>query len=654
MIGRHEGEAVALLPAPGGYRMVTGDGGVRMVDASIADAIESDAWTLHAPMPAGSSPAALAGGPTRLGQSIRHGALLAALAALAALPTLGAAVAAAGAMAGSLSALAWLAAAAVALAGTRALAGVIGLRRAGEAFRDAGPRLWDRTLRLASPWLRERDPMKIAGALREAGAIANAGEGAAKAAVAVGVAVGALVAARVLAAPSEIALALLAASVFLAHALIDRDAAEIDAHIAELDLRAGALAADCMEALPTLRSLGLLAAVRARDEALEADRQRFVRRRGVRRAVRECLTPAGAIAAAAVALAFAPGGDVGVLLPSAAFSWLAALDLASALRGRMASGHARARLATVLAAPTEPAVRSGARPALARDLCVRGLAFAHAGASRPLLTNVDLTVAAGEVVAVQGASGAGKSTLLRLILGLEAPDAGQVLWSGAPLPSLDPAALRARIGVVLQDQRPPGASLRSILAGPSTLDEESAWRLACEVGLADEIQALPMGLETLVGIGTLSPAAGQRLLVGRALAGGPDFVILDETLSALDPAAQLDLVATLRRRGVACLLFGHGESLAAAADRVYRLAEGALHPLPVRERIRQQAAASKPPPPMPEPSVRFRAAARHRLKTPLRSDDPALVLTPDFLASTLRHVVAGAFRYRRFLGMKSP
>ena len=158
------------------------------------------------------------------------------------------------------------------------------------------------------------------------------------------------------------------------------------------------------------------------------------------------------------------------------------------------------------------------------------VSFAYPQASRPVVDSVSLSLEPGEFVAIVGASGAGKSTLLRLLLGFEQPSRGTVSYDGRDLATLDPAILRRQLGVVLQNgQLLPGSVFDNIVAnGPYA--PADAWQAAEQAGLADDIRAMPMGLQTMVseGAGTLSGGQKQRLLIARALIRKPRILFLDE------------------------------------------------------------------------------------------------------------------------------
>ncbi|HEX4780947.1 MAG TPA: ATP-binding cassette domain-containing protein, partial [Usitatibacter sp.] len=140
-----------------------------------------------------------------------------------------------------------------------------------------------------------------------------------------------------------------------------------------------------------------------------------------------------------------------------------------------------------------------------------------------VLEDVDLSIAPGEFVAIVGASGSGKSTLIRLLLGFETPNIGAIRYDGKNLKRLDLGHLRRRIGTVLQGGKLWGGDLLSNIAGAHPISVETASEAARRAGLARDIEAMPMGLYTVVGEGlsTLSGGQRQRLLIARALVADP-------------------------------------------------------------------------------------------------------------------------------------
>jgi putative ABC transport system ATP-binding protein len=165
---------------------------------------------------------------------------------------------------------------------------------------------------------------------------------------------------------------------------------------------------------------------------------------------------------------------------------------------------------------------------------------ATAEGQRAALTDVTIDLVAGRVTALVGPSGAGKTTLLRLLNRLEEPTAGQVLFHGRRLPSYDVLALRRRVGML---QQAPvilaGTVLDDLRVGAPELDEDGAATLLRRVGLPPE-EFLHRGTDGLSG------GEGQRLCLARALAVGPEVMLLDEPTSALDSFAAATVERAVR------------------------------------------------------------------------------------------------------------
>jgi osmoprotectant transport system ATP-binding protein len=159
---------------------------------------------------------------------------------------------------------------------------------------------------------------------------------------------------------------------------------------------------------------------------------------------------------------------------------------------------------------------------------------------------VSLAVGAGETVALIGPSGAGKSTVLRLLLGLLAPDAGEVRLGGAPLDARDPA-VRRRYGYVVQG----GGLFPHLTAAENValVPRHAGWPAARIARRLDDLAALarlePAALSRYPT--ELSGGQAQRVGLMRALALDPDVLLLDEPLGALDPVTRVELRADLLR-----------------------------------------------------------------------------------------------------------
>ena len=245
------------------------------------------------------------------------------------------------------------------------------------------------------------------------------------------------------------------------------------------------------------------------------------------------------------------------------------------------------RLKVLSEAPLEPSpwVRPGdanqVQPVdrqVAETIDMHHVEFTYPDCGQPAIRDVSMRIRPGEFVALAGPSGSGKSTLLRLLLGFYLPDKGRVLRNGKPHFENDLTGWRDRVGAVLQDdQLDTAMSIRGHIAGmctPYTLAEiRSAARLA---QLEGDIDAMPMGIQSIVDSEKISTGQKQRLLMARRLLRRPDLLILDEATNALPENMQAELFGNLRKLGMACLIVSHRASAIAAADCVYLMDKGKM------------------------------------------------------------------------------
>jgi ABC-type protease/lipase transport system fused ATPase/permease subunit len=206
------------------------------------------------------------------------------------------------------------------------------------------------------------------------------------------------------------------------------------------------------------------------------------------------------------------------------------------------------------------------------------------GAARPLLRDVGLVVAPGDVVGLAGPPGTGKSTLLRVILGLQATNAGDAFLDGHATAQWDRADLARHVGYLPQDPVLGGETVAAAIArlapAPDMAAVMEAARLA---GGLRMVAGLPHGFATRLGEAPpLSMGQRQRIALARAVFGAPRLVLLDEPAAFLDSegeAAVAALIATLSARGTAVVFTSHREGLLRAATRVLTLREGNLLPV---------------------------------------------------------------------------
>jgi ABC-type proline/glycine betaine transport system ATPase subunit len=207
---------------------------------------------------------------------------------------------------------------------------------------------------------------------------------------------------------------------------------------------------------------------------------------------------------------------------------------------------------------------------------VQNLSLARNG--RPVLRDVNMAVAAEEIVCLLGPSGSGKSSLLRCLNRLTEPPPHTIFLNGQDITALDVLALRRRLGMVFQKPALfPGSVAENIAYGPQ-LDD----RILTPDEIAELLALADMPSDyARRSIGELSGGEAQRVSIARALANHPDSLLLDEPTSALDPASRRhvrETIGKLRRElGLTVIWVTHYmEEVLEVADRVYLLLDGRI------------------------------------------------------------------------------
>lgn len=220
--------------------------------------------------------------------------------------------------------------------------------------------------------------------------------------------------------------------------------------------------------------------------------------------------------------------------------------------------------------PTRTFIKRG-EPA---ELKIRNLSFQYDSFSRPLFSELTLTIAAGESVALVGPSGIGKTTLMNIISGLLVPTKGEVLINGMEINALGLNNYRDCIACVLQEDKLfSGSIAENIASFDKNIDLE--WVVACAryANINDDIDSMPMGYESIISElgGSLSGGQKQRLLIARALYRRPSILFLDEATSHLDLINEAAINSSIASLNITRIMIAHRPSTIASAQRVIHL-----------------------------------------------------------------------------------
>jgi len=276
------------------------------------------------------------------------------------------------------------------------------------------------------------------------------------------------------------------------------------------------------------------------------------------------------------------GFSVGMLLAFVSYKTQFVQRIANlvekALELRMLGLHTE-RVGDVALSAPEPHDAGSALERLPADgaIEVKGLSFRYADNEPPVLDGIDLRIETGESVAIVGPSGCGKTTLVKLLLGLLQPSAGSIELGGVGLSNLGLARYRSVVASVMQDDQLFAGSIAENICffdpQPDLARIEQCARLA---SVHDDIQAMPMAYNTLVGdMGTvLSGGQRQRVLLARALYRDPKILVLDEATSHLDVARERQVNAAIRALKLTRIIVAHRPETIASADRTIVLGGG--------------------------------------------------------------------------------
>lgn len=239
------------------------------------------------------------------------------------------------------------------------------------------------------------------------------------------------------------------------------------------------------------------------------------------------------------------------------------------------------RIADIALSKTEDSDfgKSTEEPDFDKPLVVDRVSYRYGQNEPMVLQSASLTINPGEFVAITGPSGGGKTTLVKIIMGLFEPTSGSIRLGDRPISSLKRNRYRRAIGSVAQgDMLYAGSLAENIAFFDPAIDMARVCEVAKLAHIHEEIEAMPMGYESLVGdMGSiLSGGQLQRVLLARALYPYPRLLILDEGTANLDEANEEKILSALRDMKITRIGVAHRPATIGAADRVLRVQAGRI------------------------------------------------------------------------------
>ncbi|MBQ7577082.1 MAG: ATP-binding cassette domain-containing protein [Synergistaceae bacterium] len=226
-----------------------------------------------------------------------------------------------------------------------------------------------------------------------------------------------------------------------------------------------------------------------------------------------------------------------------------------------------------------PEISHGKSKPIHGTIELNNVSFRYSPKTPLILDKFSVKINKGEYVAIVGKSGAGKSTLMRLLLGFERPEKGVIYYDGHDLKTLDVKEFRKNIGCVMQNSKLfPGSIYSNIIISAPNLTENDAWEAAKMAGIYDDINAMPMKMQTFIseGAGTLSGGQIQRIIIARAIASRPKILLFDEATSALDNITQKIIADSLEQLKCTRIIIAHRLSTVRNCDKILVLDNGKI------------------------------------------------------------------------------
>ena len=235
-------------------------------------------------------------------------------------------------------------------------------------------------------------------------------------------------------------------------------------------------------------------------------------------------------------------------------------------------------------------VEKGYRPEAIRadvkgEVRLRDVSFKYPTAPEILFKNLNFKIDVGKHTALTGKSGCGKTTIFRLLLGFEEPTSGEIFVDNIPLDKLAIRSYRKQIGVVLQNSQLSPGPLYDAITGGLSFTEDQVWEALEHAQIADEVNSMPMKLDTVLSQGATNISGGQRqrIAIARAFIIKPKILLMDEATSALDNFSQEKITEYIESLGITRITIAHRFSTIQKADTILKLENKTAHEVTAKE-----------------------------------------------------------------------
>ncbi len=212
------------------------------------------------------------------------------------------------------------------------------------------------------------------------------------------------------------------------------------------------------------------------------------------------------------------------------------------------------------------------------DIVFRNVSFKYNKFGEETLKNLNFEIKSGETVAFVGVSGSGKSTLLKLLMGIYKKDAGEIFIGGKSVENINMLEFRRKSGIIFQESQLFSGTIKENILMNRKIGDEMVVEAAAKAMILDEILEMPLKFETKISQQGMNFSGGQRqrLIIARAIAGAPKWLIFDEATSNIDGMTEKVIYENLKSLNATKIIVAHRLSTIKSADKIFFINDGKI------------------------------------------------------------------------------